>query len=93
MRKEKKWKQLVRKTTTHAKQTLNHYLRQVFISFYYSKKNLFLFSQLHEFRNNAIPLIRWPITATAIAKRNTVNKEILINIKSFAHVYKRFAFN
>ena len=35
--KKKKWKQLVRKTTAHAKQKLNRYLHQVFISFYYSK--------------------------------------------------------
>ena len=54
LRKGKKW-QLVRKTTTQAKQKLNHYLHQVFISFYYSKMYLFLFSLLsmihrkHEF--------------------------------------------
>ena len=60
---ENKWKQLVKKTTTQAKQKLNHYLHQVFISFYYLKVSLFLFSQLpmiywkHEFfRNNEIPL-------------------------------------
>ena len=29
--------------------------------------------------------LRWPITATAITKRNTVNKEIIINKKTFAH--------
>ena len=29
LRKEKKWKQLVRKTTTQAEQKLNHYLHQV----------------------------------------------------------------
>ena len=46
LRKEKKWKQLVRKTTTHAKQKLNHYLHQLFISFYYLKISLFLFSLL-----------------------------------------------
>ena len=28
----------------------------------------------------------WPITVTAITKRNVVNKEILINKKSFAHI-------
>ena len=46
LRKEKKWKQLVRKTTTHAEKKLNHYLHQVFISFYYSKVSLFLFPLL-----------------------------------------------
>ena len=46
LRKGKKWKQLARKTTTQAKQKLNHYLHQVFISFYYSKMSLFLFSLL-----------------------------------------------
>ena len=51
MIKAKKWKQFVRKTTTHAKQKLNHYLHQVFISFYYSKISLFLFCLL--------PLIYW----------------------------------
>ena len=57
LRKEKKWKQLVRKTTTRAK--LNHYLHQVFIS--YSTISL-IFSQLPMIlktwvlRNNAIPL-------------------------------------
>ena len=30
--------------------------------------------------------VRWPITATAKTKRNTVNKEILINKKSFVHI-------
>ena len=30
--------------------------------------------------------IGWSITATAMTKRNTVNKEILINKKSFAHI-------
>ena len=39
-------KQLVRKTTTQTKQKLNHYLHQVFISFYYSRMSLFLFSLL-----------------------------------------------
>ena len=29
--------------------------------------------------------LRWPITATAITKRNTANKEIIINKKTFAH--------
>ena len=33
----KKWKQLVRKTKTHAKPELNHYLHEVFISFYHQK--------------------------------------------------------
>ena len=46
LRNRKKWKQLVRKTTTQAKQKLRHYLHQVFISFYYSKRSLFLFSLL-----------------------------------------------
>ena len=45
-KKKRKWKQLVRKTTTHAKQKLNHYLHQFFISFYHSKISLFLFSLL-----------------------------------------------
>ena len=30
--------------------------------------------------------LRWPITATAKTKRKTVNKEILINKKSFVHI-------
>ena len=46
LRKGKKWKQLVRKTTTQAKQKLHHYSHQVFIFFYYSKMLLFLFSLL-----------------------------------------------
>ena len=53
LRNRKKWKQLVRKTTTQAKQKLRHYLHQVFISFYYSKRSLFLFSLL--------PMIHWII--------------------------------
>ena len=58
--KKKKWKQLVRKRTTHAEQKLNQYLYQFFISFYYSK--ILLFSAFHEWlkarvlRDNAIPL-------------------------------------
>ena len=51
LRKGKKWKQLVRKTTTQAKQKLHHYSHQVFIFFYYSKMLLFLFSLL--------PMIWW----------------------------------
>ena len=35
LRKEKNWKELVRKTKTHAKQKLNHYLHQVLMSFCY----------------------------------------------------------
>ena len=46
LRKEKKWKQLVRRTTIHAKQKFNHHLHQVFISFYCSKISLFFFSLL-----------------------------------------------
>ena len=42
----KKWKQLVRKTKTRAKQKLIHCLHQVSISFYYSKISLFLLSLL-----------------------------------------------
>ena len=42
--KRKKLKQLVRKTTAHAKQKLNHYLHEVFILFYYSKISLLFFS-------------------------------------------------
>ena len=34
----------------------------------------------------ATTVIRWPITATAKTKGNTVNKEILINKKSFVHI-------
>ena len=30
--------------------------------------------------------LQWPITAKAIAKRNTVNKEILINKQSFTYI-------
>ena len=30
----------------------------------------------------AIRVLRWPITATAITKRDTVNKEIVINKES-----------
>ena len=30
-----------------------------------------------------IRYVRWPVTATAITKRNTVNKEILTNKKKF----------
>ena len=63
LRKEKKWKQVVRKTTTHGEQKLNHYLHQVLISFFYSSNFFFsLFSASHDilktrvFRNNAIPL-------------------------------------
>ena len=44
LRKGKKWKHLLRKTTAKAKQKLSHYLHQVFISYYYSKMSLFLFS-------------------------------------------------
>ena len=51
LRKGKKWKQLVRKTTTQAKQKLHHYSHQVFVFFYYSKMLLFLFSLL--------PMIWW----------------------------------
>ena len=43
--------------------------------------------------SDGLHFIRWPITATAITKRITVNKEILINKKNFAHIPKRFAFN
>ena len=50
-KKRNKWKQLVRKTTTQTKQKLNHYLHQVFISFYYSRMSLFIFSLL--------PMIYW----------------------------------
>ena len=46
LRIKKKWKQLVRKTKTHAKQKLNHYLHQHFISFYYWQISLFFFSLL-----------------------------------------------
>ena len=35
-----------------------------------------------------IKLVRWPITATAKTKRNTVNKEILIN-KKVLFTYKK----
>ena len=34
-------------------------------------------------------ILRWPITATAITKRNTVNKEILINKKIFLLTFKK----
>ena len=47
-KKRNKWKQLVRKTTTQTKQKLNHYLHQVFISFYYSRmslKNFWVFKE------------------------------------------------
>ena len=30
--------------------------------------------------------LRWPITAKAITKRNTVNKKVLINKQSFTHI-------
>ena len=46
LRKGKKQKQLVRKTTKQAKEKPNYYLHQVFKSFYYSKMSLFLFSLL-----------------------------------------------
>ena len=36
-------------------------------------------------------LVQWPIITTAIYKRNTVNKEMLISKNSFAPI-KRFAF-
>ena len=42
-KRNKKLKQLVRKTTTHAKQKLNHYLYQVFISFTVQKFFYFSF--------------------------------------------------
>ena len=47
-KKRNKWKQLVRKTTTQTKQELNHYLHQVFISFYHSRmslKNFWVFKE------------------------------------------------
>ena len=42
-----------------------------------------VFLHIHE---NEKRFVRWPITATAKTKRNTVNKEILINKKSFVHI-------
>ena len=59
LRKGKKMEIACKEKATHAKQKLNYYLHQVFISFYYyySKISLFLFSQLpiiywkHEFLN------------------------------------------
>ena len=36
--------------------------------------------------------VRWPITATAITKRNSVNEEILGNKKSFACILKKVCF-
>ena len=44
LRKEEKWKHFVRKTMTRAEQKLNHNLYQIFLSFYYAKISLFLFS-------------------------------------------------
>ena len=35
------------------------------------------------------PALRWPITATAKTKRNTVNKEIFINKKKVLFTYKK----
>ena len=54
----RKEKLLMWKTATHAKQKLNYYLHQVFLSFYYSK----IFTASHDilktqvFRKNVIPL-------------------------------------
>ena len=55
--------QFVRKTMIRAEQKLNHNLYQIFISLFYSKIYLFLFSLLpmiycenRDFRNNAIAL-------------------------------------
>ena len=45
LRKEKNGNSLLEKRR-HAKQKLNHYLHEVFISFYYEKISLFLFSPL-----------------------------------------------
>ena len=45
-KRKKKLKQFVRKTTTRTEQKLNRNLDQVFISFYYSKIYLLLFSML-----------------------------------------------
>ena len=51
LRKGEKRKQLLRKTTTQAKEKLNHYLNPGFISFYYPQMSIFLFSLL--------PMIYW----------------------------------
>ena len=39
-----------------------------------------------------LSLLWWPITATAITKRSTVNKEILINKKKFCSHIKKVCF-
>ena len=70
--------------------TRAEYLKRFYISVDFVKEVFDFFFLLSSSKTiSFLFVVRWPITFTAITKRNTVNKEILINKKKFCSHLKK----